>query len=144
MALFERILTKVGNLRIPGNSKSQSFNLQVSNLTRQAVLATAVDVADTSATRRKGLLGRKGLASGEGMWIVPGEAVHTFGMQFPIDLVYLDRHHTIRKIKHNVPPGRISGCFSAHSVLELAPGSIRETETKIGDQLLLARVPREA
>jgi hypothetical protein len=144
MAFFESILSKLGNLRIPGSSKPQSFNLKVSNLTRRAVLATAVDVADTSSTRRKGLLGRKGLASGEGMWIVPGEAVHTFGMQFAIDLVYLDRRHTIRKIRQNVPPGRISGCFSAHSVLELASGSIRETETRIGDQLLLSRVPREA
>jgi len=46
-------------------------------------------VADRPATRNKGLLGRNSLASGEGLWIVPCEAIHTFGMRFPIDLVYL-------------------------------------------------------
>jgi uncharacterized protein len=109
--------------------------LRVSNLTRQTELAHCVDVADRGAKRRKGLLGREMLAVGEGLWIVPCEAVHTFGMRFPIDLVYLDRDKRVKKIRSDVRSWRISSCLSAHSVLELASGSIQKTRTKPGDLL---------
>jgi uncharacterized membrane protein (UPF0127 family) len=109
--------------------------LQVTNATRQTVLASYVKVADHGATRRKGLLGRKGLGQGEGLWIVPCESVHTIGMQFSIDLVYLDRNRTVKKVVCDVPRWRLSACFSAHSVLELAAGSVSPTQTKPGDQL---------
>jgi uncharacterized membrane protein (UPF0127 family) len=109
--------------------------LHVSNLTRSTVLATCLEVADSGAKRNKGLLGRKGLAPGEGLWIVPCESVHTFFMQFPIDLVYLDRKNRIRKVCDSVPPWRLSACFSAHSILELPSGTIRSTQTQPGDML---------
>jgi uncharacterized membrane protein (UPF0127 family) len=116
--------------------------LRVSNLTRNTVLATCMEVADSAAKRNKGLLGRKCLAPGEGMWIRPCEAVHTFWMQFPIDLVYLDRKNRIRKLVSAVPPWRLSGCLRAHSVLELPSGTIRETQTQPGDTLeFLAVLP---
>jgi len=109
--------------------------LRISNLTRQAELAGRVEVADRGAKRRKGLLGRASLAPGEGLWILPCEAVHTFGMQFPIDLVYLDRDLRVKKVRSSVPPWRLSACLSAHSVLELAAGTIRATRTMRGDRL---------
>jgi len=112
--------------------------LQVKNLTRQTLLADRLEVARSSAKRSKGLLGRKGLSSGEGLWIVPCESVHTFGMQFPIDLIYVDRKHRIRKLRSNVPSWRISACLSAHSVLELPAGTIRSTQCMTGDQLDLS------
>ena len=111
------------------------LRLRISNLTRKSELATRAEVADDGAKRRKGLLGRQGLAPGEGLWILPCEAVHTFGMQFPIDLVYLDRKMCVRKVRSGVPPWRLSACLSAHSVLELAPGTIRATQTRSGDML---------
>jgi uncharacterized membrane protein (UPF0127 family) len=117
-----------------GHTKPNS-RLKVSNLTRQAVLADCVEVADHGATRRKGLLGRSGLPAGEGLWIVPCESVHTFGMKFPIDLVYLDRNKKVKKVRSAVPPWRLSACLSAHSVLELASGTIHTTQTRPGDRL---------
>ncbi len=69
------------------------------------------------------------------MWIVPCESVHTFGMQFTIDLVYLDRKHRIKKVKSCVPPWRLSACLSAHSIIELPAGTVRETRTEKGDML---------
>ena len=69
------------------------------------------------------------------MWIIPCEAVHTFFMQFPIDLIYLDRKLRVRKIRSNVKAWRISACLSAHSVLELPAGTIQETQTQRGDLL---------
>ncbi len=104
-------------------------------MTRQTELAQSIEVADSGPKRTKGLLGRTSLAAGEGLWIVPCEGVHTFGMQFPIDLVYLDRHKRVKKVKNAVPPWRLSFCLSAHSVLELASGSVRKTKTKPGDKL---------
>jgi uncharacterized membrane protein (UPF0127 family) len=114
-------------------SKASEIRLQMVNVTRQTKLATSVEVASSGARRSKGLLGRKGLAPGEGLWIVPCEAVHTFGMQFSLDLVYLDRKHRIRKIKKNVPPWRISACLTAHSVVELPAGSILDADAQPGD-----------
>jgi uncharacterized protein len=113
----------------------QKVNLRIWNLTRQAELAGRVEVADRGATRRKGLLGRQSLLRGAGLWIIPCGAVHTFGMQFPIDLVYIDRRLRVRKVRSDVRPWRLSACLSAHSVLELAAGTISATQTMRGDRL---------
>ena len=109
--------------------------MQVLNITRETVLARFVKVADTAARRRKGLLGRQQLSPGEGLWILPCESVHTICMRFPIDIVYLDRNHRVKKIRSDLFPWRLSACFSACSVIELASGTIRETQTQCGDLL---------
>ncbi len=105
------------------------------NQTRETVLAQAAEMADTSAKRRTGLLKHSRLEPGEGLWIVPCESVHTFFMKFPIDLVYLDKRKKVKKVRHAVPAWRLSACLSAHSVLELPAGTIRETGTQPGDEL---------
>jgi uncharacterized membrane protein (UPF0127 family) len=99
-----------------------------------------MEVADSGPKRSKGLLGRKGLLAGEGLWIIPCEAVHTFWMRFPIDLVYLDGKKCIQKLVSDVPPWRLSACIWAHSVLELPAGTIRLTQTQRGDKLDLSPV----
>jgi hypothetical protein len=114
--------------------------MRVTNLTRQTVLANSIVLADCGESRRKGLLGRAGLSPDEGLWIVPCEAVHTFWMRFSIDLVYLDRRLKVRKTRSGVRPWKLSACFSAHSVLELASGTIRETQTRPGDTLEFSTV----
>jgi uncharacterized membrane protein (UPF0127 family) len=119
----------------PRGQATPEIRLQVKNLTRRTVLATCLEVAASGPKRNKGLLGRDCLAPGEGLWIVPCEAVHTFAMRFPIDLVYLDRKKRIRKLRSEVPPWRLSACFFAHSVLELVPGTIRSTRSQPGDVL---------
>jgi len=112
----------------------------VRNQTRGTVLAHSVEVADTSAKRRTGLLKRERLQTGEGLWIVPCESVHTFFMKFPIDLVYLSRRQKVRKVRSAVPPWRFSACLLAHSVLELAAGTVAATGTAVGDQLAMEKV----
>jgi uncharacterized membrane protein (UPF0127 family) len=110
----------------------------VRNLTRGTTLAEKAGLAATSRERRTGLLGRDRLAEGEGLWIAPCEAIHTFGMKFPIDVVFLSRAHRAVKIRENLPPRRIAVCLRAHSVLELPAGTLRRTGTQCGDQLLLS------
>ena len=99
------------------------------------MLAEAADVADTSAKRRTGLLKHTSLEPGDGLWIVPCEAVHSFGMKFTIDVIYLDRKRKVKKVRSEMVPRRISGCLTAHSVLELPAGTIARTGTQAGDQL---------
>jgi uncharacterized membrane protein (UPF0127 family) len=107
----------------------------VRNKTRNTVLADAAEVADTSAKRRTGLLKHDHLDSGQGLWIVPCESVHSFFMKFAIDLVYLDRKHKVRKVRHRMEPWRLSACLTAHSILELPAGTVEATGTQPGDQL---------
>ena len=91
--------------------------LKIRNRTRQTVLATEADTADTSQKRRVGLLKHKSLPPGQGLWIVPCEGIHTFGMKFPIDVLYLDRKKKVLKVRpHMGPQQNIAlpvGLFSA-------------------------------
>ena len=112
------------------------MTILVRNQTRNTVIADRVEVADTAAKRRTGLLKHKGLNPGEGLWIIPCEAVHSFGMKFAIDVVYIDRKKRVRKTRAAMVPRRISGCLLAHSVLELPVGAIKSSGTQPGDQLL--------
>jgi uncharacterized membrane protein (UPF0127 family) len=132
---LSRFFDALGDRLTARRPESKDIRLQVRNITRDSVLATRLQVADSSPKRNKGLLGRSSLAPGEGLWILPCEAVHTFGMRFSIDLVYLDSKNRIRKLCARVPPWRLSACFSAHSILELPSGAIRASETRLGDTL---------
>jgi uncharacterized protein len=134
----QRLAKAVGEFFAPHPPAAVPGPLQVLNLTRDTILATRLEAARSSATRRKGLLGRDGLSSGEGLWIVPCESVHTFFMRFAIDLVYLNRQQQVRKVRSAVGPWRMSACWSAHSVLELPAGTIAATRTERGDCLEFA------
>ncbi|MBK5295438.1 MAG: DUF192 domain-containing protein [Acidobacteriia bacterium] len=114
--------------------------LKVFNTTRKALLADRAEAADTSAKRRTGLLKHAMLATGEGLWIAPCEAVHTFGMKFAIDVVFLSKKKVILKMRKNMDKRRVSFCLRAHSVLELPAGKIDETGTETGDQLEFERL----
>ena len=109
--------------------------LRVRNQSRKTVLGDRVEIADTSAKRRTGLLKHTGLEPGEGLWIAPCEAVHTIGMKFPIDVLFLDKKRKILKIKNEMPRARMAVCLRAHSVLELPSGMAAAMQTVVGDQL---------
>ncbi len=132
---FERFAKGVVELISPPAHAGPQGPLRVTNVARGTVLATRLEAAHTGEKRRKGLLGRDGLAPGEGLWISPCESVHTFFMRFPIDLVYIDREKRIRKTSSAVGPWRLSVCWSAHSILELPAGTIEKTQTERGDTL---------
>jgi uncharacterized membrane protein (UPF0127 family) len=129
------VTSQVRDLLLPRRHREPDVQWKIVNLTRQAVLADRVELANHAAKRNKGLLGCDGLEPGEGLWIVPCEAIHTFGMRFSIDLVYVDRSRRVRKVRSSVSPWRMSACLSAHSVVELASGTVRATQTKAGDKL---------
>ena len=70
-----------------------------------------------------------------GLWIIPCEAIHTFGMKMAIDSIFLDKQLRVKKVHSSLGPGRIAVCVTAHSVLELRVGSIASSGTKPGDWL---------
>jgi len=84
------------------------------------------------------------LAPGEGLWIIPCESVHTFFMKFPIDLVYLDKGRKVRKVRSRVPAWRLSACLTAHSIVELPAGTVEESRTQVGDELVLDKLEEQA
>jgi uncharacterized membrane protein (UPF0127 family) len=115
------------------SSQGQAFNQ-----TRQAYLATALAVADTHWTRLRGLLGRSSsdFGNGSGLWIVPCRGIHTLGMGFAIDVVYLDRGMTVIHIQSDLQPWRFAPIRpQAASVLELPCRTAAETKTAVGDKI---------
>jgi hypothetical protein len=115
------------------------LDVRVRNVTRDVVLGDAVDVADTSTKRRTGLLKHDNLSPGQGLWIAPCEAIHTFGMKFPIDVIFLSRNRKILKVRKEMPRRRLAVCIRAHSVLELPAGVLDRTGTIPGDLLEFER-----
>jgi len=113
--------------------------LKVTNTTRQSLLADRAILANTSAVRRTGLLKHTHLDPGDGLWIVPSEGVHTFGMKFPIDVLFLDRKRRVKKMHPNMVRSRIAFSLLSHSTLEVPAGTIKATGTELGDQLEIER-----
>lgn len=113
------------------------------NLSTGLRLAAHVRLAGDSASRRKGLLGVDQVGRDSGLWIAPCEAIHTFGMKMPIDVLFLDRDLKVRKRIVSMPPGRISVCLVAASVVELRAGAITDSDTKVGDRLSVQRTREE-
>lgn len=107
----------------------------IRNLTKGTVLADRAGLAHTSETRRTGLLKHSGLEEGEGLWIKPSEGVHTFGMKFAIDVVFVSKKGVVLKLRPNMPKRRIALCLRATSVVELPVGIISQSRTEVGDQL---------
>src|ERR1700693_158659 len=110
----------------------------VYNKTRETFVATEATVADSYLRRLVGLLGKtkRWARHGCGLWIVPSCGVHTIGMMFSIDLIFLSKDKQVVHVKEYVRPFRISRVsLKAASVLELPPHTIYRTGTKVGDQL---------
>jgi uncharacterized protein len=112
----------------------------VENITRGLTLAEHIEVAQTSAARRRGLLDVEDLPADSGLWINPCEAVHTFGMKIALDAIFIDADFKVRKIATNLAPRRIAICLTAKSVLELRAGTALRTGTQLGDRLQFRRV----
>lgn len=80
-------------------------------------------VADTLFERMRGLLAHPPLAPGVAMVLPSCRLIHTFGMRYPVDAVYLDRHGAVLKVTVALPPYRIDGHVCARDVLEMAAGT---------------------
>ncbi|MFY9585695.1 MAG: DUF192 domain-containing protein [Candidatus Acidiferrales bacterium] len=117
--------------------ENHSSAVYVYNQTRDTFVATEVTVADTYLRRLVGLLGKtkRWARPGRGLWIIPSHGIHTVGMLFPIDLIFLDQTKQVVHIEEHVRPFSISNIsMRANSVLELPTHTVFRTGTCIGDR----------
>jgi len=115
----------------------------VYNVTRETFVATEAKLADGYFSRLVGLLGKtsRWIRPGQGLWILPSHGVHTIGMLFSIDLIFLDCDKRVVHTQEYVRPFRISKfAFKAESVLELPPHTVFRSGTQVGDRLEIGRV----
>ena len=103
------------------------------------VVAERLLTAFDSRTRKKGLLAHDSLPQSTAMVIAPSNAVHTFFMKFPIDIVFVSKGGRVLKIRSSVPAWRMTASLRAFAVLELAAGSLDGSDTRVGDQLIVSR-----
>lgn len=112
--------------------------LCVFNRTRESFLGLRVLPADTLLKRLKGLLGRFRLKPDDGIWLAPSCGIHTIGMLFAIDLIYLDHANRVIHLVEHLGPCRISPIrIKCASILELRSRSIYSSNTQVGDLLLI-------
>lgn len=105
------------------------------------VLAERVTIADTPASRAKGLLGKSGLQAGEGLLITSCGSIHTFFMKFPIDVLFLAKDGMVIKAAHRLRPWRLCGCwFGCHVVLELAQGVLPDDAALIKKRIKMVKI----
>lgn len=110
--------------------------MPVINLTKKTWLATKVRKADNFLTRLIGLLKRKHLGPEEAFWLVPSIGIHTVGMRFHIDVIFLDKEKKAIELIPSLAPYSFTGLrLAARSVLELPAGTIKKSHTELGDQL---------
>lgn len=116
------------------------------NVTRQSFLATQLRVARSHQQRLIGLIGTPAsrFQSGAGLWIVPCHGVHTIGMRYPIDVIYLDSNRHVLRIDHAVQPWRFTPVLvEAATVLELPAHTVWGTGTVVGDEIEITVAERE-
>jgi tetratricopeptide (TPR) repeat protein/uncharacterized membrane protein (UPF0127 family) len=115
----------------------------IHNQTTSVVVAERLEIADGFWSRFKGVMGRRDFDSGHGVLLVPCQSIHTFGVRFPLDLVFLDRRGRIVDVNRNIGPRRIVWPVrGAHAVLELPSGGA--DKLAVGEQLRVKVVEGDA
>ncbi len=110
--------------------------MKARNITRETVVGEEIREAATFLARSWGLLWTDGLAPGEGLWIAPCGGIHSFGMRFDFDAIFLDRDRKVVGLYPRFRRNRISRIFpGARGVLELPAGTIERTATEVGDEI---------
>lgn len=102
-----------------------------------ALFAEPVEYASGFLERLKGLLGRSEMQHGAAMLIENCSSVHTVGMRFAIDLIFIDKEWRVVAVKCDVKPGKlmVSGGWRARRVVELRAGGLSLERVKAGAQL---------
>ena len=104
---------------------------------RQTAVAAVVETAFDSTARKRGLLGRHSLPAGSALVIAPSSAIHTFGMRFPIDVIFARRDGRVIKLRRSLPAARLAVALRAFAVIEMAPGAIEGAGLAVGDRLIV-------
>lgn len=110
--------------------------MRIVNRNRGVELAREARLAHTWWARLRGLMGKKEFKPGEGLVLSPCNAVHTCFMRFAIDVVFIDDYGKVLRIYEEMVPFRFSARVEgAARVVELPAGTVRMSETQVGDLL---------
>lgn len=116
--------------------------MRIINRTRRTLVGDDVRLVDSWVGRLRGYLGRDRPRKGQGILLFPCKAVHTFGMGFPVDVIFLDHEGRVLEVAANLSPGTHSGPIKeAHYVLEVPPGTVEDTQTRVGDEMTWSAAP---
>jgi uncharacterized membrane protein (UPF0127 family) len=103
------------------------------------IIVPHVLVADRTWSRMRGLLGRVGLPEGTGMLLSPCNSIHTVGMRFSLDVVFLDRECRVVKVVRGLRPNRFTvGGRGARAAVELEAGGVDLSRLEVGVRVQLA------
>lgn len=117
----------------------------VRNESRDATLGDRIRVADRWWPRLRGMIGHPEPRAGEGLLIRPCQGVHMQWMRYPLDIVFTDGDGTVVAIYHELRPWRFSKTHrEATQAIELRAGTLRDTDTRVGDRLTLTDQTRVA
>ena len=112
--------------------------MKLYNIDRQHSILNNLELAEDRRSRGRGLIGHAFLESGQGLMINPCRWIHTFGMSFPIDVVYLGKGWRVVALTENLPPKRIDRpVLRARCVIEMGAGAIERAGLRVGDRLEL-------
>ena len=117
--------------------RTSASSLELINERTSRAIASSVEIAATSETRNRGLLGRDHLDPSAALIIAPCSAIHMFFMRFAIDAVFVDKRGRVLKIVHDLRPWRIAISLRAHAVVEMKSGNARASDIAVGDVLSL-------
>lgn len=101
----------------------------------EQTIASEIEMADTRAARRRGLLGRDGIDVASALVLAPCWAVHTAFMRFAIDVIFVNEDGRVVRIASRVAPWRIAAAPRAYAAIEIAAGAAHARAVEVGDRL---------
>ena len=101
----------------------------------EAKVLNNLDIANNFISRLVGLLNRRSLDDGNGLLLVACNQVHSIGMRFNIDVIFLDSHRKVLKVVNDFPAFRVTGCKDAYYTMEVKSGEAEKMGVKKGDYL---------
>ncbi|MHB8894331.1 MAG: DUF192 domain-containing protein [Candidatus Geothermincolia bacterium] len=98
------------------------------------MIASEACFATSGRERTRGLLGRDSMKAGEALIFPKCRQIHTFGMRFAIDVMFLDGHGSVVKAVSDLKPGRLTSWVrSARTTVELPAGTLDSSGTRVAD-----------
>jgi uncharacterized protein len=118
------------------SSTPRNFRLTTSGGT---TVAGAVATANTPWRRFMGLMGRRELPDGSGLYLRPCSSIHMFFMRFPIDVAFVDKDFRVVRLYHGLRPWRVSRVVRrAKAAIELPSGALARAGVGVGDTLTMS------
>ncbi len=103
------------------------------------VLVQDLKVADKPWSRIQGLLFKPMLSPEQGLALIPCNSIHSLGMRYSMDVIYLDKKNKVLKCTHDFRPNSLGPLvWKAKTVIEMPAGKLRGLDVQVGDQLTYA------